>query len=128
MKLPLQLPLPKKSTALHSGALRHALEFIDDYWPTITRTQTETAGTLIGLPYPYLVPSPGNRDFHFDEQYYWDSYFLAVGLINKKYQPLVEGMLENLLYLFETYGLIPNASRMYMLSRSQPPILTSYIF
>jgi alpha,alpha-trehalase len=41
---------------------------------------------------------------------------------------MVEGMLENLIVLRKRFGMIPNASRMYFTSRSQPPILTSYIF
>jgi len=124
----MQLPLLSKPKPLDTAGMQKALAYIDAYWPTLTRDYKNTRGTLIGLPHPYIVPSNGSDDFHFDEQYYWDSYITAVGLTDPKHQPIVEGMLENLLYLFRTYGLIPNASRMYMLSRSQPPILTSYIF
>jgi len=123
-----QLPILKKPKQLEPAQVKKALEYIDGHWPSLTREVKETRGTLIGLPHPYIVPSSGNADFHFDEQYYWDSYITAVGLLDAKYQPLVEGMLENLIYIFQKYGLIPNASRMYMMSRSQPPILTSYIF
>ncbi len=124
----MQLPILNKPKPLNDVEVQKALTYIDEYWPGLTREVKRTRGTLIGLPYPYIVPSLGTVDFHFDEQYYWDSYIIAVGLIDPKYQLIVEGMLENLLYLFQTYGLIPNASRMYMLSRSQPPILTSFIF
>ena len=124
----MKLPEIKKQKPLDPQLLSRATKYVDAYWPTITRDTKTTQGTLIGLPHPYIVPSPGNKDFRFDEQYYWDSYITAVGLLDPKHQPLVEGMPENLLYLFRTYGLIPNASRMYMLSRSQPPVLTSFIF
>lgn len=36
--------------------------------------------------------------------------------------------MENLLFLLDRFGLVPNASRMYFTSRSQPPLLTSFIF
>lgn len=122
MQLRQQLP------TLDASLVNEALAYINDYWLTLTRQQQHTKGTLIGLPHAYIVPSVGRNEFTFEEQYYWDSYFTALGLTKPEQQPLVEGMLENLLYLYTTYGLIPNASRMYMLSRSQPPLLTSFIF
>jgi alpha,alpha-trehalase len=106
-----------------------AVSYIDTYWAQLERRHTKDHGTMVGLPYPYIVPSATPESvFQFEEQYYWDSYFMALGLRDKKYQPLVEGMLENLIYLFKRFHLIPNASRMYFTSRSQPPLLTSFIF
>ncbi|CAN5452130.1 hypothetical protein BH10PAT3_BH10PAT3_5820 [soil metagenome] len=106
-----------------------ALKYIDEYWDRLGRHHAEDHGTLVGLPYPYIVPSSDSSSaFQFEEQYYWDSYFTALGFTDNKHQSLVEGMLENLIYLFKRFHLIPNASRMYFTSRSQPPLLTSYIF
>lgn len=109
-----------------------ARRYIQNYWPSITRRQTSDADSLIGLPFPYLVASyaPGH-DFDFNEMYYWDTYMMAQGLLGSddpELQTLVEGMLENLLFLFRRYGSIPNGSRTYLSSRSQPPFLTSLIF
>lgn len=106
-----------------------ALEHIESHWAELHRHHTEDHGTLVGLPFPYIVPSAEPEStFQFEEQYYWDSYFMALGLTEKKYQMLVEGMLENLIFLYKRFHLIPNASRMYFTSRSQPPLLTSFIF
>jgi len=106
-----------------------SLDFINDYWENLIRHQTEDRGTLVGLPFPYIVPSTQTTsNFKFEEQYYWDSYFTALGLMGTNHQSLVEGMLENLIYLFKRFHVIPNASRMYFTSRSQPPLLTSFIF
>lgn len=103
--------------------------YIHDYWAKLIRTHPEDSGTLIGLPHSYIVPAADPKaSFQFEEQYYWDSYFTALGLTDPSYQPLVEGMLENLLYLLRRFGIIPNASRMYFTSRSQPPLLSSFIF
>ena len=44
-------------------------QHITDLWTTLTREPTQAQGTLIDLPYPYVVP--GGR---FQEMYYWDSY------------------------------------------------------
>lgn len=102
-----------------------ALKFISSYWKHLTRNATSKHSTLIPLPNPYIVPSPGNDSFAFEEQYYWDSFFSALGIDDKE---LVCGMLDNLLHLYKKFNMIPNANRYYFTSRSQPPILTSYIF
>ncbi len=132
MALPKLPPLTKnfKRTPSISPELRdRALAYIDEYWDHLQRSHPEDAGTLVGLPHDYVVPAADpDSAFSFEEQYYWDSYFVALGLNDTKHQALVEGMLENLLYLFRRFSLIPNASRMYFTGRSQPPILTSFIF
>lgn len=38
------------------------------------------------------------------------------------------GILDNLLYLIKKYGMVPNANKTYLLSHSQPPLLTRFIF
>ena len=71
-------------------------------------------------PLPYVVP--GGR---FNEMYGWDSYFIALGLLEDGRTELVEAILEHFLYQIEHYGAILNANRTYYLTRSQPPFLTS---
>ncbi len=125
----LRQTLKKDGSGISQKSLRRALEYIDEYWRTLEREHHDDDGTLVGLPYPYIVPaSDPKAAFRFEEQYYWDSYFTALGLHGKKHQALIEGMLENLIDQFSRFGLIPNASRMYFTGRSQPPLLTSFIF
>lgn len=71
---------------------------------------------------PYVVP--GGR---FNELYYWDSYFIVLGLLQDGRTDLARGMADNLLYEIQYYGKVPNANRTYYLTRSQPPFLTSII-
>jgi alpha,alpha-trehalase len=71
---------------------------------------------------PYVVP--GGR---FNELYYWDSYFMVLGLLQDGRPELARSTADNLLYEEEHYGIIPNANRTYYLTRSQPPFLTSII-
>ncbi len=109
--------------------IAEACAYIEDMWQQLTKVQKEDSGTLVGLPYPYIVPSVEERGgFVFEEMYYWDSYFIALGLIESGKTELAEGMLENAIYLFKRFQMIPNASRMYFTSRSQPPLLTTFIF
>ena len=91
---------------------------IDALWPQLVR-QTSSAprySSLLALPYPYVVP--GGR---FRELYYWDSYFTMLGLAESGRGDLVDGMVRNFAHLIDVYGRIPNGTRSYYLSRSQPP-------
>ncbi len=121
-------PILQPGTQAPVDDITAARQYIASYWARLLREHKKDQGTLVGLPYPYLAPSDGHDSFLFEEQYYWDSYFTSLGLTHPAYQPLVEGMLENLLHLLERFGLVPNASRMYFTGRSQPPLLTSFIF
>ena len=127
---PIRIPLLHKSdSVIDQESLAKALTYVNGYWGQLERSSTTDKGSLVGLPNPYIVPAADpSAVFHFEEQYYWDSYFVALGLKDPGHQALVEGMLENLIVLFRRFELIPNASRMYFTSRSQPPLLTSYIF
>ena len=128
IKLP-QIPqLNKRSLTFSSDGVAEAAKHIAEQWESLQRFTPEDTGTLIGLPNPYIVPAVDGGNFTFKEQYYWDSYFTAIGYRGGDEQTMVEGMLENLVVLRRRFGMIPNASRMYFTSRSQPPMLTSYIF
>ncbi len=106
--------------------LKAVLDYIEDYWPKLVREHKDDLRSLIGLPNPYIVPG---GDDTFQEQYYWDSFPIIRALINHpKYSKLAIGMVENLLYLVKRFGIVPNASRYYFLSRSQPPTLSSMVF
>jgi alpha,alpha-trehalase len=63
-----------------------------------------------------------------NEMYYWDSYFMVQGMLDGRHEDLVCGILDNLLFMQDNYNIIPNASRTYLTGRSQPPLLTSFIF
>ena len=91
-------------------------EHIHAMWKVLLRSMPESKGTLIGMPNPHIVP--GGR---FRESYYWDSYFVAEGLIRANQLPVIMGMIENFAQLIKTYGFIPNGNRTYYLSRSQIP-------
>ncbi len=93
-------------------------EHIAALWPVLTRTPAEPPqfGSLLPLPRAYVVP--GGR---FREIYYWDSYFTMLGLLRDGQAALVDGMVDDFTQLIERYGHVPNGTRSYYLSRSQPP-------
>jgi alpha,alpha-trehalase len=97
------------------------LDYIAGLWPKLERhPETIAAGSsLLSLPEAYVVP--GGR---FREIYYWDSYFTMLGLAHDGRQDLVEAMLHNFESLIERFGHVPNGTRTYYLSRSQPPFLS----
>src|SRR6476660_6142194 len=99
-----------------------AREYVAGYWSKVERLHPKDDESLLGLPYPYLVPSYREKTgFDYNELYYWDSYFMVQGMLDKDHKELVEGILENLLSLFGRFKVIPNASRTYLTGRSQPP-------
>ncbi len=107
-----------------------ARRYIQNYWPKLTYFNPTDKDTLIGLPNPYLIPSRKNfKGFDFNEMYYWDSYFTIQAFLNSESnKDLVLGILDNLIFLFKKFQIIPNASRDYLTSHSQPPLLTSMIY
>lgn len=125
----LNLGFRSRSKDLSSNDVTEARQYIESYWDQLTRLHKKDDESLLGLPKQYLVPAyEKGHEFDFNEMYYWDSYFMVQGKLNEANRELVMGMLENLVYLFERYKIIPNASRMYLTGRSQPPFLSSFIW
>ncbi len=113
---------------LSADDVRAARSYIKAYWKNLERYHPKDDGSIVGLPKPYLVPAyEEGLEFDFNELYYWDSYFMVQGLMDPEHRELTAGILEDLLFLFERFRVIPNASRTYLTGRSQPPFLTSFI-
>jgi alpha,alpha-trehalase len=124
----LKLPSGNELTAADVAPAR---EYIKGYWKNLERHHPNDDESLLGLPNPYLVPSyDENASFDYDELYYWDSYFMVQGMLHGELadKELVSGILENLTSLFQRFKVIPNASRTYLMGRSQPPFLSTFIF
>lgn len=78
--------------------------------------------SFLYVPHGFIVP--GGR---FKELYYWDSFWMVRGLLISNMTDTARGMIENLLYLVDKLGYIPNGSRIYYLGRSQPPLLAAMV-
>ena len=97
---------------------------IDALWPLLSRDSRALPpySSQLPLPRPYVVP--GGR---FGEMYYWDSYFTMLGLHASGERQRSRDMLENFAHLIDRYGHIPNGTRSYYLSRSQPPFFSHMV-
>ncbi|MCM2972466.1 alpha,alpha-trehalase TreF [Larsenimonas suaedae] len=117
---------PANESHLEEPANTPVAQHIRNLWPVLTRRSSEVSAnpysSLVGLPHPYVVP--GGR---FNEMFYWDSYFTMVGLARSERFDLVRDMVENFAWLIDRYGFIPNGTRTYFLTRSQPPFFASMV-
>ena len=118
--LPAQLSGTELPVVEHVSITRH----IDLLWDQLTRTTTTAPpySSLLPLPEPYVVP--GGR---FRELYYWDSYFTMLGLVESGRQDLAQHMVRDFASLIDKYGHVPNGTRTYYLSRSQPPFFFAMV-
>jgi alpha,alpha-trehalase len=105
--------------AYHSNIKAGIRAHLDTLWTVLTRPAQGSAqpySSLLPLPRPYVVP--GGR---FREMYYWDSYFTMLGLREAGRTALVRDMVADFASLVDRHGHIPNGTRTYYLTRSQPP-------
>lgn len=94
---------------------------IDTLWQVLYRKHDTVSkySSLLPLPNDFIVP--GGR---FRETYYWDSYFTMLGLQESHKTKIIQNMIANFAYLIDKYGFIPNGTRTYYLTRSQPPFFS----
>jgi alpha,alpha-trehalase len=123
---------PRDSATLKAFVERHFVlpaptvvtlrQHIASLWPVLTRPPLDPpkGSSALALPASYVVP--GGR---FREIYYWDSYFTMLGLKADHRDDLVDSMIVDFKSLIERYGFIPNGTRSYYLSRSQPPFFAA---
>ena len=93
-------------------------EHIRALWPVLAHPPIVPPAGSSALALPAASIVPGGR---YQEFYYWDTYFTMLGLKADRQQPMIDSMLANFVSLIERYGHIPNGTRTYYLSRSQPP-------
>jgi len=111
-------PEPSVATLAPQSDRRNLAAHIARLWKVLSRSMTATTRptSLLPLPHPAIVP--GGR---FREVYYWDSYFTLLGVAISGEPQMLTNMVENFAFLIDTYGHVPNGTRSYYLSRSQPP-------
>lgn len=113
---------PHKEQVFIMSPDRNPRQHVTELWPQLQRRNRKNRGSLLALPYEYVVP--GGR---FSEQFYWDTYFIMLGLAADDRWDTIEGMMKNYVYMIKKYGFIPTANRSYFLSRSQPPFFSHMV-
>ncbi len=106
------------------------LNYIKSNWHTVIRECKRDdielvglpyeKGTLVSLPYKFTIPAAN----YFESLYYWDTYFTNVGLILDGNAELAKSNVDNMLYLVNKYGYMPNSNATCHLDHSQPPFLS----
>ncbi|MEM9001838.1 MAG: alpha,alpha-trehalase TreF [Bacteroidota bacterium] len=118
------MDLSMKSLEFKTDTTKTMYEHIGTMWDKLTR-EADTAvpySSRIPLPQKYVVP--GGR---FQEIYYWDSYFTMEGLLAGDREDLAKNMTDNFAFLIDSVGFIPNGTRDYFLTRSQPPFFSMMV-
>ncbi len=114
--------IPVEGPTVHPSLPGESPEtYIARLWDILTHQSSEmqSRSSLLPLPFPYVVP--GGR---FRELYYWDSYFIMLGLEADGRHDLALDMLRDFAFEIDCYGHVPNGNRTYYLSRSQPPFFS----
>jgi alpha,alpha-trehalase len=120
---------------------KDCLEYIDTYWNTITFKPS-----MLRLKYRFINIPTFLKDKNSNPHYlfvphsffvpntvaqkkicYWDTFFMFRGLMGTKREWLMQSMVENFIYLFNLYQIIPNLNTPASINRSQPPFLSSMI-
>lgn len=115
--------LPDIHVQCEDKKIEKVILHIHQYWKNLIKESPPyTKDELFYLPHPYAVPGGV-----FQQLFYWDSYFMILGLKISKFHQLTKDIVNNFLYELKTFGMIPNSSELAHLSRSQPPFLTSMI-
>lgn len=111
-----------RQTVYHTNPNHTVEEHISELWNVLTRKVYKNTGSLIALPHPYVVA--GGR---FSAQFYWDSYFVMLGLAADNRWDTVEDMVRNFAFMLRKFGHIPNGNRTYFIGRSQPPLFAAMV-
>ncbi len=109
------------------------LQSIDKGMVASIRYRPKDSSGAIGLPFKYASPCPVGSDM-FSELYYWDAFFAnryywmpKATAGNSEAFEVAQGNVNNLIYLVNKYGFVPNANRYSMLNRSQLPLLSEMV-
>lgn len=104
------------------------LAFIDSYWNQIIHDPKDSQGDPHVIPLPNTFITPNAKSHWKNSMFYWDSFFMLRGLMDTDRDWVIPEVVDNFIYLFNQFGIIPNASTWGFLDRSQPPFLSSMIF
>lgn len=102
----------------------HILSFIEKNWDFCIKQNKTDMNDVIGVPHPYTVPAVGC----FELIYYWDTYFTNLGLFLTNRGEIAKCNTDNILFLVEKYGFMPNGNHKKALDRSQPPFLSLMVY
>jgi alpha,alpha-trehalase len=95
-----------------------AKEYILQNFDNTVRVLLQDEGIKLAVPYPFTVPCITGG---FNVMYYWDTYFTNKGLILAGKVDIAKSNCDNVAYLIDRFGYMPNGTSLSLLGRSQPP-------
>lgn len=95
--------------------------YVRENMPKTVRTNVTDEATLIAVPKPYTVACISGM---FREMYYWGEYFNNLALLRLGDVEQARNNVDDVAYLIDWFGFMPNGNRTYYLTRSQPPFFT----
>lgn len=115
---------------MFSDQYKDCLTFVDGFWKKLIHDPKESQGDphVIPLPNTFLSPNAKEQMHWKNSMFYWDSFFMFRGLIGTNKDWVIPDVVDNFVYLFNTFGIIPNASVWAFLGHSQPPFFSSMVF
>lgn len=102
------------------------VKYINKTWKELTFKISKDRGVHIALPNKFIQPSIADGIFWRD-MFYWDSYFIILGILEEGQVKLAKGIVENFKFLYDKFSIIPSRNRYYNIGISQPPFFTSMI-
>jgi alpha,alpha-trehalase len=103
-------------------------EFIRSEWERCEREYKEqTKEGFFALPYKFVPPSSRYEGF-FPFICYWDTYFTNLGLIIDGYIDDAQCNTDNIKYLIDKMGYMPNAAGSTFANRSQFPVYAQLVW
>ncbi|KAF6208666.1 hypothetical protein GE061_017124 [Apolygus lucorum] len=121
-------PNPKILDKVEDSEYKYFAKELNNLWLKLGRkmnakVETEkNKTTLLYVPNGFIIP--GGR---FRELYYWDTYFILLGLFACDMFQTAKGIIENMIYLLKNHGSMFNGTRIYYQFRSQPPLLLKMV-
>ncbi|XP_063215486.1 trehalase-like isoform X2 [Bacillus rossius redtenbacheri] len=115
---------PKFLERIRDGNFRQWAFELNALWKNLSRRISDDVKvnphrhSILYVPNAFIIPGGRFREF-----YYWDTYWIANGLLLSEMNRTVKGIIGNMLHLVDEYGFVPNGGRKYYLERSQPPML-----
>ena len=95
-------------------------DYIHAEWSgTIRSTAQQQLPKEMALPKSFTVPT---QDGTFRRFFYWDTYFTSLGLVRDGEIQVACNNAENMVYLIEKLGFVPNSNTEGRDYRSQPPV------
>ena len=96
--------------------------YIKENWRNTFHPADELTGD-VKIKHPFVSPCATGM---FQEMFYWDTYFINLGLILDGYSEQARNNIDNIAQFINTLGYMPNANN--ILDRSQPPLFTRMVY